>query len=217
MSLSFVAMVTFHIPQIAPSSGWWVVLSLFFNKAGAHSLQSLLWACCAVLPISVFFFSSGVFVGGPDDGKLIRPLTDGDVLVELEWFRPLSVTFLSALLKCVQTIPECSPCLCFSLCGHVLIINLSKAVSDTEHKRPHLKTMCGATIEKRKCHLHLSHILSFVLIFPVDPVTCYFPLKQRFEIECSQTFCVDRIHKRLCCDRVQPSTSYFPVLTVDIS
>lgn len=105
----------------------------------------------------------------------------------------------------------------FSLCGHILIINLSKAVCDTEHKRPHLKTLCEATIKKRKRHLHLSHILSFVLIFPVDPVTCYFPLKQRFEIECSQTFCVDRIHKRLYSDRVQPSTSYFPVLTVDIS
>lgn len=98
--------------------------------------------------------------------------------------------WLSKQYICTQTSPL------FSSLQHICIIKVSNAVRDAERIRPYQKMLCcKASIKKRKCYLLLCHILSFVLIFPFAPVTCYFLLKQRFEIECSQTFCVDRIHK----------------------
>lgn len=64
--------------------------------------------------------------------------------------------------------------------------------------------ICKTSITKRKCYLLLCHILS-VLIFPFDPVTCYFLFKQGFEIECSQTLCADTLHRRWYFVRLQLS------------
>lgn len=153
MSHSFVVMVTYHIPQIAPSSGRWVVLSLSFYEAGAHTEWRRLetrW----------------------------QPDTDGDVLVEPEWLKSPSVTFLRALLKWGfpnNTIPKRLPSLSFS--QHIFIIKVSNAVCDTGREHPYLKAPRKASIKKRKCYLLLCHILSFVLIYPVDPVTFSFSFK----------------------------------------
>lgn len=72
-----------------------MVLYLFFNEAGADTEVVVFVASISVL-LSFFVLSCLLSNGEgwrPDEGKLIRLVTDGDVRVELEWFRPPSVTF----------------------------------------------------------------------------------------------------------------------------
>lgn len=176
MSHSFVAMVTFHIPEIAPSSGWWVVLSLSFNKADAHTeLAVLLSVSLSPASLLVCLLENGES-WRPDDSKLIQPVADGDVLVGAEWFRPPCVTFVSALLKCAFPnnvfAPKSQESL-FSFSWHIFVVEVSNVVCDMNAL---IWKHCAKPVKKkRKCYLLLCHILSFVFIFPVDLVTfCFF-------------------------------------------
>lgn len=131
----------------------------------------------------------------PDDGKLIRVVTDGDVWVEPEWFRPLSVTLLTALLKCSfqnnTLIPKSLPCSC-SLNDYLLLKSypgfVSQSINAPIRKRSALKP-----ISKRGSAIFFSATSSHALIFLFNPVTCYFLSSQQFEIEYSQTFALIEI------------------------
>lgn len=78
--------------------------------------------------------------------------------------------FLGALLKCGfpnnTFVPESLPCFYFT--RHALIIKVSNAVRDREHKRPYLKTLCKASIKKRKCYL---------LLLPHPLICAYLPFR----------------------------------------
>lgn len=145
----------------------------------------------------------------PDDGKLIRVVTDGDVWVEPECFRPLSVTLLTALLKCSfqnnTLIPKSPPCSC-SLNTYLLLKSYPGFVSQSINA-PIRKRSASKPISKRGSAIFFSATSSHALIFLFNPVTCYFLSSQQFEIEYSQTFCIDRNNKSLYSDWVQPSTS----------
>lgn len=156
MSHSFVAMVTFHIPPIAPSSGWW---SFFFSSTRPAHTQSLLF-CCLHLFLSFLFFLLLLLLvcllengegWTPDDGKLIQPVADGDVWVEPEWFRPPSVTFPSSLLKCGSQnntfVSESLPTLSLSLNTNY-IIKVSNAIRVTDMSAL-VRQCCAKPLSKR--------------------------------------------------------------------
>lgn len=144
----------------------------------------------------------------PDDGKLIRVVTDGDVWAEPEWFRPLSVTLLTALLKCSfqnnTLIPKSLPCSC-SLNDYLLLKSYPGFVSQSINA-PIRKRSASKPISKRGSAIFFSATSSHALIFLFNPVTCYFLSSQQFEIEYSQTFALIEI-TRVYSDWVQPSTS----------
>lgn len=197
MSRSFVAMVTFHIPPKLPlrlADGW----SFFsFSSTKPVHIQSLLF-CCLYLFLSLSCPENGE--GLDTRWQQIDPITDGDVWAEPEWFRPRSVTFFSGpswsvAFQTIHLYPRVFPVF-ISLDTHLLL--KSQMLFVTENINAPIWKHSAKPVSKRgSATFFFCHILSFVLIFPFAPVTCYFLLKQQFEIECSETFCVDRIHKRL--------------------
>lgn len=149
-------MVTFHIPQIAPSSGWWVVLFLFFSKAGAHTeVVVMLSPCLSLFPFGVFVVEWRRL---ETRWWQIDPVADGDAWSEPDWFRPPSVTLLSALLKCAYPnntfVPESPPC-SLPLDTYLLLPAQTQIVTQNINALIR-NTLCWkASDRKGKCHLLL--------------------------------------------------------------
>jgi len=173
--------------QIAPSSGWWVVLFLFFNEAGAHAELFVCYCCC-------------LFVGEwrtlETRRQRIDPVTDGDARVELQWSGTLechvslSWTSWIVVFQTIYLPPRVFHIFFFS--RHIVITKAWNLGRDSEYRRPYLKkkkTLCRGSIEKRKRFFSAtsSHLCSSSVS---GPVTCCFLLKRRFEPRCRQTFLI---------------------------
>ena len=169
-------MVTFHIPQIAPSSGGWVVL-LFSNKTGAHAE---LFCCVVSVSFSLsflFFFvcwrmdKAGDQTTANWSGHRWRCVSRLWVVQASECHVSLSPPEVWLSKQCICT--RESSLFSFSLDTFLLLKSQTRFVTQNINALI-WKPLCKASIRKRKCYLLLCHILSFVLIFPFDPVTCYF-------------------------------------------
>ena len=145
-------MVTFHIPQIAPSSGGWVVL-LFSNKTGAHAELF----CCVVsvsFSLSFLFFFCLLEDGQswrPDDSKLIRSqmeMCESTLSGSGLWVSRFAQPSWSVAFQTMHLHPRVFPVFFFS--RHILIIKVPDAVRDTEYKRPYLKAVVQSQYQKEE-------------------------------------------------------------------
>lgn len=137
-------------------------------------------------------------------------VTDGDVWVEPEWFRPLSVTLLTALLKCSfqnnTLIPKSLPCSC-SLNDYLLLKSYPGFVSQSINA-PIRKRSASKPISKRGSAIFFSATSSHALIFLFNPVTCYFLSSQQFSNWVQPDLCIDRNNKSIQIEYSPPLLIY---------
>lgn len=200
MSHSFVAMVTLLIPQISPLYGRWVVLFLFFSKASAHA-ELVVLLCRSPILFLPFVVGVGEWRGLETRWQQIDRAGHRWRCVSQAWVVETSERHVSL------GPPECGfPNKTFvtksapprlALDTYLLLRSqmqcvtwsINALISKGSAAKPVSKGGSGTFF-----FVTSSYLLS-PLVFPFDPVACYFRLKQLFKIECSQTLCAERIHE----------------------